>query len=228
MMFTKHFREVFLLKKTMYLSIGLIMTFVVWTILVLLVDVAAIGPLGSMVGFSFVNGYFNALTGVHMELYVLTDWLGLVPITVMFGFAMLGLFQWVNRKNIFKVDYNILLLGVFYLVLLGCYFLFEEVVINYRPTLINGYLEVSYPSSTTLLTLCVMPTAAMQLKWRIQNAMFRRCVVTVIVLFTVFMILGRLLSGVHWLSDIIGGGLLGAGLDALYIAVCKLNDRCIE
>ena len=215
-------REVFSLKKIFSVASVSFTAFVVWTLLVLLVDVAAIGPRGSVVGISSVNNFFHTLTGVHMELYVITDWLSLIPIAVVFGFAILGLFQWIKRKNMLKVDADILALGVFYILLFACYFLFELVVINYRPTLINGYLEASYPSSTTLLVLCVMPTAMAQFKWRIQNAILRRCTVTLTTIFTVLMVVGRLLSGVHWLSDIIGGVLLSMGLDALYIAACKL------
>ena len=100
---------------------------------------------------------------------------------------------------------------------LGAYLLFEEWVVNYRPVLIEGYLEASYPSSTTLLTLCVMPTAGMQLRHRLQKPW----ITVAITAFTVFMVLGRLLSGVHWLTDIVGGILLASGLVTLYEAFCE-------
>ena len=208
--------------KNFLLSGCLLAAFAVWTVLVRSVDVAAIGPRGSVVGFSALNGSFHAFTGVHMDLYTVTDWLGLVPIGFAMGFAVLGLVQWIRRKNLFKVDYSILALGGFYIVVIACYLLFETVVIiNYRPTLIDGYLEVSYPSSTTLLTLCVMPTAVMQLKRRIRNHTLRRCVAGLLQAFTVWMVVGRSFSGVHWLSDIVGGILLSAGLVRLYAAVCE-------
>ena len=102
------------------------------------------------------------------------------------------------------------------------YILFEEVVINYRPVLINGFLEASYPSSTTLLVLCVMPTAVMQLNTRIRKETLRKCVAVAIKVFVVFMVMGRLVSGVHWLSDIVGGVLLSMGLVKLYRAFADL------
>jgi undecaprenyl-diphosphatase len=167
-----------------------------------------------------MNGYFHNLTGVNMSLYVITDWLGLVPIGVAFGFAVLGLVQWIKRKSLLKVDRSILSLGGFYIVVMAVYILFEIVVINYRPTLINGYLEASYPSSTTMLVMCVMPTAMMQLRARIKNKVFKRCVIVTIAAFTAFMVIGRFVSGVHWITDIIGGVILSTGLVMLYCLVC--------
>lgn len=203
-------------KRKLWLALGLLAAFVLWTIAVRLIDVQAIGPQESTVGFATVNRFVHVLIGVHLKLYTITDWLGLVPVAFGFGFALLGLVQWIKRKNILKVDRSILILGGFYLVTLAAYLLFERCVINYRPVLIEGYLEASYPSSTTLLVLCVMPTAEMQLRSRIQNRVIRKCVTLAIALFMVFMVAGRLVSGVHWLSDIIGGILLSAGLVILY------------
>jgi undecaprenyl-diphosphatase len=185
------------------------------------VDVQAIGPEGSSVGFAALNGRFHALTGVHMALYTVTDWLGLVPLAFVMGFALLGLAQWVKRKQLFRVDRSILVLGGCYLVTMAAYLLFETVVINYRPVLIGGILEASYPSSTTMLVMTVMPTAILQLRSRLRHKVFRGCVVALIAGFTVFMVIGRLLSGVHWLTDIIGGLLLSAGLVTMYDAFTR-------
>ncbi len=199
-------------RKQGFIAIVLLTVFVGFTVAVKVADVATIGPNGSAVGFSTINGWFHWLTGVNFTLYTVTDWLGLLPIAVCAGFGVLGLLQWIKRKHLLKVDHSLLALGGFYIVVMAAYGLFEEVVINYRPVLIDGYLESSYPSSTTILILCVMPTALMQCNARIRNAAVRRCVAAVIVAFTIFMVVGRLVSGVHWLTDIVGGVLLSAGL----------------
>ena len=201
---------------------SLLAAFVLWTVLIRFVDVQAIGPEGSSVGFATLNGFVHELTGVNLLLYTVTDWLGLVPIAVAFGFAILGLVQLIKRKSLWKVDHNILALGVFYIVVMAAYILFEMVVINYRPTLIDDYLEASYPSSTTMLVMCVMPTAAMQLNVRIKNTVFRWCAIITIVAFTAFMVIGRLISGVHWITDIIGGALLSTALVLIYYAISNI------
>lgn len=209
--------------KHFYIAMGFLAAFALWTVLLRLVDVRPIGPNGTAVGFATINGLIHRLTGVCMPIYTITDWLGLVPVAIGFGFAVMGLIQWILRKDIRKVDFDILVLGGFYLLMLAVYLLFESVVINYRPVLINGCLEVSYPSSTTLLVLCVMPTTLWQLHHRVRPCLLSRITAIAIWLFALFMVIGRLLAGVHWLTDIIGGVLLGGGLVTLYDAVCRLK-----
>lgn len=211
--------------KHLYISLSLLMSFAVWTAAVCFVDVRPIGPLGSEVGFATVNGFIHQLTGVHMSLYTVTDWLGLVPVFVAMGFALLGLAQLIRRKKLSKVDHSILMLGLFYIAVIAVYILFETVTVNYRPVLINSVSEKSYPSSTTLLVMCVMPTAAMQLNNRIKNTVIRKAVSYLITVFVVFMVFGRLVSGVHWFTDIVGGALLSAGLVMIYKFLTGLKNN---
>lgn len=203
-------------KRNFCIALGLLAAFALWTIAIRFIDVQPIGPQGSTVGFATLNSIIHTRTGVHMQLYTITDWLGLVPVAFGFGFALLGLAQWIKRKSLLKVDRSILILGGFYIATMAAYLVFESFVINYRPVLIAGNLEASYPSSTTLLVLCVMPTAMMQLRGRINNRVLRGGVSIAIASFIVFMVAGRLVSGVHWLTDIIGGILLSAGLVTMY------------
>lgn len=49
----------------------------------------------------------------------------------------------------------------------------------------------------------------------------RKCICCLMIAFTVFMVVGRTISGVHWLTDIMGGALLSAGLVMLYGSVIK-------
>ena len=212
-------------RRLFLVGVGLFAAFVLWTVFVCFIDVRAIGPRESSVGFATLNGYVHDLTGVNMYLYVITDWLGLVPIGIAFGFAVLGLVQWIKRKSLLKVDRSILTLGGFYIVVMAAYILFEIVVINYRPTLIGGYLEASYPSSTTMLVMCVMPTAMMQFSTRIKNDLFRRCVIFTIAVFIAFMVIGRFVSGVHWITDIIGGALFSAAIVLMYYAICNVETK---
>ena len=207
--------------KKMILALGLLAAFALWTWAVCRVDVQAIGPLGARVGFARLNGFVHSLTGVHLWLYTLTDWLGLVPLAVAGAFGILGLAQWIRRRSLRRVDRSLLILGGFYLAVLGAYGLFEVWAVNHRPVLIEGLLEASYPSSTTMLALCVLPTARMQLGARLRDPLLRRRAGRLLTALTAFLVIGRLLSGVHWFSDIVGGILLSGGLTGMYRAwVC--------
>ena len=157
-----------------------------------------------------------------MWLYTVTDWLGLIPVFVCLMFGGIGFVQLMQRKKLLKVDRDILLLGIYYLLVIFGYLVFEMIPINYRPTLIEGRLEASYPSSTTLLVLSVMPTLVFQTHRRQKNRKAKRIIDIMTVIFSLFMIIGRLVSGVHWLTDIIGSVLVSAGLFCIYRAVVLL------
>ena len=203
-------------KNTLFAGGIFIILFILWTILVRIVDVQPIGPNGTNVGFAAWNGWFHELTGVHMELYTITDWLGLIPVFVCMIFAGVGLKQWISRRNLFKVDYDILILGIYYAAVILNYLVFEMIPINYRPILIEGRMEVSYPSSTTLLVLCVMPTLIEQTMRRMKSKKLKQAIMYVTVWFSACMVLGRLVSGVHWFTDIVGAIILSTGLFLIY------------
>ena len=212
-------------KRRLWAGIGLLLLFVLWTVLIQCVDVQAVGPKGTKVGFAAWNVRFHQLTGVNMTLYTVTDWLGLVPIFICGCFGIVGLRQWILRKKFLQVDSDILLLGAYYLLVIAGYLIFEMVPINYRPILIDGYLEASYPSSTTLLVLSVMPTLKFQADRRCGKQTVRNLAAAFAILFSLFMVIGRLISGVHWATDIIGSVFLSAGLFLLYCAAAAFADR---
>lgn len=192
--------------------------FVLYTVSLTFVDVRPVGPDGSCVGYAGINLKIHEIFGVDMILYNITDWAGVIAIIVAVGFAVLGLVQWIKRKNIVKVDGSILLLGVFYIAVFGAYVFFEFCVVNRRPVLINGVLEASYPSSTTMLAMCVMPTAMMQFCRLIKNSLLRNGVNLLCAVFTAFMVIGRLVCGVHWFTDILGGVIFSIATVLIYSA----------
>ena len=208
-------------------SVGLILiaVFVFWTILILTVDVQPVGVNGTVVGFATLNCSFHNMTGVNMTIYHITDWLGLVPLFCCMIYGAVGFVQLLQRKSLLKVDIDILLLGVYYVIVIFGYLIFEMIPINYRPILIDGIMEVSYPSSTTLLVLSVMPTVIFQVDRRIKNRVVRRIITPSIILFSLFMLIGRTVAGVHWLTDIIGSVFLSAGLFLIYYANVLRIDK---
>ena len=212
-------------KRTLWVGVGLLAAFALWTLLIVSVAVQHVGQNATVVGFATFNTWFHRLTGVHLWLYTVTDWLGLVPIAVCMGFGVLGLIQWIRRRSLFRVDLDVILLGVYYILVIFGYLIFEMVPINYRPIPIDGHMEASYPSSTTLLVLSVMPTLMLQIKRRCRSKALRITVYALSVSFSAFMVIGRLTAGVHWATDIIGSAWLSFGLFALYHAAVLFSDK---
>ena len=85
-------------------------------------------------------------------------------------------------------------------------------------------MEASYPSSTTLLVLSVMPTLVFQVGRRCERKTVTRAVSIIVVLFSAFMVIGRAVSGVHWATDIVGSVLLSFGLYKLYQSAVTAID----
>ena len=210
-------------------GIILLVLFGLWTWLIQVADVQPAGQSGTEVGFATLNCWFHELTGVHMTIYNITDWLGLLPVFVCMIFACLGLIQLIKRRGLFKVDLDIIFLGIYYIIVIACYLIFEMYPINYRPIFIQGFQETSYPSSTTLLVLCVMPTLVYQANRRIKHKKIQRVIKILTIVFSGGMVIGRTVAGVHWLTDIIGAMLLSTGLFCLYKAAvllcCKEENR---
>lgn len=209
-------------QKNLMLGMLLIVAFVIWTVLVQIADVQPVGANGTSVGFGTFNIWFHRLTGVHMMIYYITDWLGLVPIFVCMIFGVIGLVQLIKRRSLFKVDVDIIFLGIYYVTVILGYLIFEMIPINYRPILIEGRLEASYPSSTTLLVLSVMPTLIFQVKYRVLNKTMEKIINKTTIFFSAFMVIGRLVAGVHWFTDIVGSIMLSAGLFYCYKAIVLL------
>lgn len=203
----------------------LIACFIVWTLLIQKVDVQPLGVEGTDIGFATINCWFHELTGVHMEIYTVTDWLGLVPIFVCMIFGGVGCVQLIKRRSLFKVDYDIVILGIYYFLVILVYLIFEMIPINYRPILIEGFMEKSYPSSTTLLVLGVMPTVIEQVSRRTENVVVKNVMKVMVISFSIFMVLGRLIAGVHWLTDIVGSIMLSMGMFCLYRSAVLLCFR---
>ena len=200
-------------------TVGLLVLSILYTVAIMFIDVRPIGPQGSVVGFAEINQYFHTLLGTNMLLYNITDWLSVPILFIMLGFAMVGLVQLIKRKSLSRVDNSILILGGFYVLVFLVYLFFEFFVVNFRPVLIQGILEASYPSSTTMLIMCIVPTAIMQFQRLISNKRLRNIVNAFCGIYASFMVIGRVLSGVHWITDIVGGLLFSATFVMLYYSI---------
>ena len=212
-------------RKELYFGVALVVAFAIFTLLVQIVEVKPLGLNGTNIGFATINSIVHGFFGVNMILYTLTDWAGLVPAAVVLIWGVVGAVQLIKRGSLIKVDADILVLGVYYIVVAVFYVVFEMIPINYRPVLINGVAEASYPSSTTLLVLTVMPTLSEQMGRRCKANAVKTTVTVLTVAFSMLTVAGRLISGVHWFTDILGSVLLSVGLFYIYKGLILMYDR---
>lgn len=193
--------------------------FIVYTITVKFVDVAAVGPLGSSVGFSHINSFVAGIFTYNDFFYKLTKIIGLFSFMCVGAFAIIGLAELIKKKSLKKVDFSIYAMALIYIVTALLYVLFEILVINYRPILEDGELEASYPSSHTMLAVSIFGSACVYFAKKIENTALKTVLTSMCVVFAALMPVGRMISGVHWFTDIIGGVLLGCAIVSFYMAL---------
>lgn len=211
-------------RKEILLCGGLFAVAIIFTLLVKYIDVQEIGPNDSLVGFATINNFMFNLTGVNMLWYDITNWWGFVPLFIAFIYAMIAFIQMIKRRNILKVDKEILGLGVYYIIVIGLYIFFETCIINYRPTLMDGILEASYPSSHTLLSVCICGSSLIINKYLFKNRNFFKAENIISILSILVIVIGRFISGVHWFTDIVGAILISiALLKAFNIYIKSIN-----
>lgn len=185
------------------------------------IDVRAIGPEGSSVGLSGINEAVHNLFGVNLAWYKITDYLGCAAIAVAGCFALLGVYQLVTRKSLAKVDPDIYALAGCYAAAVLVYVIFEHAIVNYRPIDLGSGLEASFPSSHTVLSLCIMSTAIEQLARRIKNKALSAALCIGCGVLGSVIVVGRLVSGVHWFTDILGGVLISLAILLAYLGACE-------
>ena len=202
--------------RNIVLTALLFIIFIAFTVLVCKVDVAAIGPLESSVGCAKLNGFVAKILPYNAFFYKISKYLGYFALLICAVFAILGISEFIKKKSLRKVDPKLVILGIYYIVVIVFYVAFNKVVVNYRPVLEDGALEASYPSSHTMLAVCVFMSTIVQISLGKGSDGFKKIVKYVMLALTAVMILSRLISGVHWFTDIVGGILLSAALFMMY------------
>lgn len=215
-------------KKQIMISTILFLSFIIFTILVKTIDVKPIGPNSTSVGFSTLNGFMFNKIGVNMIFYQITEVLGLIPILMAALYGIKGIIQLVKRKSLFKVDSEIIILGIFYFITIIIYLFFEKFIVNYRPVLMGGKLEASYPSSHTMISIFISLSAIIVNGYLIKNSDINKRINIFILIIMLAIVVGRTISGVHWFSDILGGLLISSFLIKSFDTVLKIKKQGIK
>lgn len=200
--------------------------FILLTVLLLTVDKAKVGSAGSDVGLSHFNVAAYEFLGGNTSWYEITEVTGYLAIASCGIFVIAGLFQLISRKSLFKVDKEIFAVGGLYVVTGALYVLFGKITVNCRPVFAPGETapESSFPSSHTLLSIVIMGSMIMLIKRYVKNKTLRYILTAVCAAVAVITVAGRLLSGVHWFTDILGGAILAAFLLSVFSIIIKQKD----
>ena len=215
-------------KKWFRISIWLLAVAVIYTVLVKYVDVKAIGPGSTKVGFATMNGWFKDLIGYNKMFYTISKYAGVIPFGFCACYGLLGFIELIKKKSLKKVDYRYYILACFYVIFVAMYFFFEKVAINYRPIIVDVKegIEASYPSTHTLLAICLCGSSLIVSKFFIKNETLRKLFDIAAWLLMVVIVVARLISGVHWLSDIIGGIIISLTyLSFLRLSLIRMDEK---
>ncbi len=215
------------LKKQLILSLILFGAFIVFTFTISHADVQTVPAISAEtlhetdeteeVGMATLNLSVAEKISYHKSMVTVSKVLGIVAILLAVFFMALAVLEMIARKSVLKADKDLYVLAAFYLAVLLLYIAFDFLALNYRPVLLKEELEPSYPSTHTLIGICVFATSAMQFKNRIPQKAVNHTAVIFCLVCLAAIVITRFLSGVHWFTDIIGGILLSAFLISLYM-----------
>ena len=194
------------------ISILLGIVSIIYIIMLKTIDVKPIGPYHTKVGFAAINNFVHIHLPKNMIWYNITKYLGYLTFILIIYYAIIGLKQLIKNKSLKKVDKKIILLGAFYVLVGIVYVVFEKVIINYRPVLMGDELEASFPSSHTMLALCVCASSLIMSKYYLKDKGIKKILDIITWVVMIVLVVGRLISGVHWLTDILGGILISGFL----------------
>ena len=217
------------LKINAILSGVLTLCFVLFTILVKCVDTAYVGATDKKIGFSSLNAIFYNNIQVSDLFDKLSDVLMIISIAIIALAVVVSVVQLVKRKSLKKIDREFYAFAIVLVLMVCVYVMFEIIDLNFRPVLIDGKVEASYPSSHTMLELtvfmCLMVYGLSNLKSNKQKIICSLVLGALIIAVVLF----RVLSGMHWATDIIASIILSLMLTSYYILInaifLKFEDK---
>lgn len=219
-------------KNNYLISLVLLVIAVVFTILVTKVDVKTVevkpiegvtqeGVLTTEVGFATLNQAVSNKVGFSETFYKISKYAGYLALILVAFYGFTGLIELLQKKSLKGVNKVLYALAAFYVCVAIVYVVFEVLVINYRPVDLGEGLEASFPSSHTLLALCVCGSSLIVSKYVIKKENFKKCLNIISWVVMILVVCTRILSGVHWITDIFGGVLISLFMIQVFSCVVK-------
>lgn len=203
-------------KTSFTMSLILLAVSVIFTLLVAFVGRAPVGPENSEVDFAALNAALHDQFGYNTVFYGISSVLGYLTILTALINCVGYLANLIKKKDLRMVRADLTATLGIYILLAVLYLVFEFVVINYRPVILEEGLEASFPSTHSMLAIAVMFSAAQQVRTGMKESGIRNILILLCVLTGVLTPVTRFFSGVHWFTDILGGVLYGLFLTSLF------------
>lgn len=204
-------------KKWFLAALILTAVFVVLTITVKYVDQKNIGS--QVIGWATINLWWRDIIGVRNFWQIASHIFAAITLIILVMFLVWQAIALLRRKSFRTMPRHWWFFDLTLIALALCYIVFQIMVINFRPLLIDGVAELSYPSSHVLLLATLWPVFILTLSREVKSRPWLRVASVIGIIVMTVGIIARLLSGYHWFTDIIGGIMLGAVLTCWYQAL---------
>ena len=135
-------------------------------------------------------------------------------------FAILGLYQWITRKSLKKVDKPLLWFPLPLVLMAITYIVFDKFLIcNTRP---DGSGEASFPSKHVMIVATIFLLVALILPRYIKSKTAYILLDFFMLTFIILVSVGRVLANKHWPSDVLGALGFAVIFAAIYYLIINL------
>ena len=144
----------------------------------------------------------------------ISDIILISSLMVLVVFAVLGLYQWIKRKSLAKVDKPLLWMILPLVLMAITYYIFDHFLIwNTRP---NGSGEPSFPSTHVMVVATIFFCIAIILPRYVRSKAMCIVIDLLMLLLLVSVCVGRVAANMHWISDVIGGIIFAIIFSTIY------------
>ena len=158
-----------------------------------------------------------------MEWKKATDIILIASFAILTVFVILGLYQWITRKSLKKVDKSLLCFPIPLALLAAVYVIFDKfIILNTRP---NGSGEPSFPSTHVMIVATIFFLSAIALPKYIKSKTASILLDIIMLALIVLTCVGRVLSDMHWLTDVIGGLAFAVFFAAVYYFCYRITKK---
>ena len=154
-----------------------------------------------------------------MQWAKITDIILIASLAILAVFAILGLYQWISRKSLKKVDKPLLWMSLPLALMAATYFIFDKILIwNTRP---NGSGEPSFPSTHTMVVATIFFCVAIILPQYVKSKIARVIIDLLMLALLALVCVGRVAANMHWTSDVIGGLVFAIIFAVIYYLIIR-------